>query len=148
MSGPFGSYAWGTTYEQMHTTMYRLKSNGPAPKSASDKELLAMYNCAVNQYNFLEYDNQRIRAMGNSLRHELVNPEVSETRRNVVVDTLNSIDTLTNQPQQRLVSQRNLLETIEEELYRRPWLSKPKTETDFETDAVETDTWTTVNRTH
>ena len=148
MRGPFDSYAWGETYKQMHTTMYRLKDNGPAPKSASDSELMAMYRNAIYQHDFLIYDNQRTYLMGDRLRNELLNPEITENRRALVIETLNSIDTLTSQPQVRIVNQRNILETIEEELSRRPWLRNPKTDTDFETDAIETDTWTKVNSKH
>jgi hypothetical protein len=148
MSGPFGTYAWAETYAQMHTTMYRLKSNGPAPKSASDSELMAMYKNAIYQHDFLIHDNHRTHLMGDRLRNELLNPEITENRRALVIETLNSIDTLTSQPQVRIVNQRNILETIEEELSRRPWLSAPKTDSDFESDAIETDTWTKVNKKH
>jgi len=143
MSGPFDSYAWGETYKQMHTTMYRLKDNGTAPKSALDNELLAMYNSALNQYNFLIYDNQRMHLMGDRLRNELLNLDIASQRRSLVIETLTSIDTLVN-ANQRITHQRNLLEDIEDEINRRPWLSAPKTDTDFETDAIEKDTWTKV----
>ena len=142
MSGPFGSYAWGTTYEQMHATMYRLKDNGPAPKSATDKQLIDMYNRAHYQYNFLEGTNQTMTTLGDRLRRELVGPEITESRRNDIIETLSSIDTLLSQTQ-RLEHQHNLLDHIADEINRRPWLTA-HSNTEFADDAVETDTWTKV----
>jgi hypothetical protein len=142
MSGAFADYRWGDAFEMMHTTLRNTRHHQADPKYVCDQQLMEMWETAYESYMYLiqswstlekqkKATEDQLAAAREADDFELIESLIAQLSRYDLTDKEEEASEL------RLYEKSLLLNEIEDEIIRRPWLCADKTESvDAELDFI------------